>query len=259
MMATRTGRFGRGVGSSNVGRSDRGCAAFQPATHPAWLHRKSTLFSMRGVLPSKGHYECVDSGDRFQGKRLTVNPPAALSLQMHYHRAEHWVVVKGTARITAGEKVSLLSEDQSTYIPWGTEHRLENPGKIPLELIEVQTGSIWEKMTSSASKTTTGVLSLGHAGVPAMLLWIPGTSCSMPHALCCFLASNLQRAEDPSFYAFCLGPCAKHFMRSLRSLFSRSPWCLWPPSPSPLPPSQPSARSQGQQSKSLSPVLYLHN
>jgi mannose-1-phosphate guanylyltransferase/mannose-6-phosphate isomerase len=88
-----------------------------------------------------GRYECVDSGDRFQVKRLTVNPGAALSLQMHYHRAEHWVVVKGTARITAGEKVFLLTEDQSTYIPWGTVHRLENPGKIPLELIEVQTGS----------------------------------------------------------------------------------------------------------------------
>jgi mannose-1-phosphate guanylyltransferase/mannose-6-phosphate isomerase len=88
-----------------------------------------------------GHYECIDGGHRFQVKRLTVNPGASLSLQLHYHRAEHWVVVKGTARITAGEKVSLLSEDQSTYIPWGTQHRLENPGKIPLELIEVQTGS----------------------------------------------------------------------------------------------------------------------
>jgi mannose-1-phosphate guanylyltransferase/mannose-6-phosphate isomerase len=88
-----------------------------------------------------GHYECVDSGDRFQVKRLTVNPGASLSLQLHYHRAEHWVVVKGTARITAGEKVFLLTEDQSTYIPWGTEHRLENPGKIPPELIEVQTRS----------------------------------------------------------------------------------------------------------------------
>jgi mannose-1-phosphate guanylyltransferase/mannose-6-phosphate isomerase len=88
-----------------------------------------------------GHYECIDGGDRFHVKRLTVNPGASLSLQLHYHRAEHWVVVKGTARITAGEKVSLLSEDQSTYIPWGTKHRLENPGKIPLELIEIQTGS----------------------------------------------------------------------------------------------------------------------
>ncbi len=88
-----------------------------------------------------GHYEGVDSGERFQVKRLTVNPGASLSLQLHYHRAEHWVVVKGTARVTAGDKVFFLSEDQSTYIPWGTEHRLENPGKIPLELIEVQTGS----------------------------------------------------------------------------------------------------------------------
>ena len=88
-----------------------------------------------------GHYECVDTGDRFQVKRITVNPGASLSLQLHYHRAEHWVVVKGTARITTGDKVFFLSEDQSTYIPWGTEHRLENPGKIPLELIEIQTGS----------------------------------------------------------------------------------------------------------------------
>ena len=88
-----------------------------------------------------GHYECIDTGDRFQVKRITVNPGASLSLQLHFHRAEHWVVVKGTARITTGDKVSLLSEDQSTYIPWGTEHRLENPGKIPLELIEIQTGS----------------------------------------------------------------------------------------------------------------------
>jgi len=88
-----------------------------------------------------GHYESVDSGDRFQVKRITVNPGASLSLQLHFHRAEHWVVVKGTARITTGDKVSLLSEDQSTYIPWGTEHRLANPGKIPLELIEIQTGS----------------------------------------------------------------------------------------------------------------------
>jgi len=88
-----------------------------------------------------GHYECIDTGDRFQVKRITVNPGACLSLQLHFHRAEHWVVVKGTARITTGDKVFLLSEDQSTYIPWGTEHRLENPGKIPLELIEIQTGS----------------------------------------------------------------------------------------------------------------------
>ncbi|MEN6437997.1 MAG: mannose-1-phosphate guanylyltransferase/mannose-6-phosphate isomerase [Syntrophobacter sp.] len=88
-----------------------------------------------------GYYECMDTGDRFKVKRITVNPGAALSLQMHYHRAEHWIVVKGTARIVKGEEAFLINEDQSTYIPWGTNHRLENPGKIPLELIEVQTGS----------------------------------------------------------------------------------------------------------------------
>ncbi len=88
-----------------------------------------------------GSYECIDCSERFQVKRITVNPGATLSLQLHHHRAEHWVVVRGTARITRGEEVILLSEDQSTYIPLGTKHRLENPGKIPLELIEVQTGS----------------------------------------------------------------------------------------------------------------------
>ncbi|SPF44898.1 mannose-1-phosphate guanyltransferase [Syntrophobacter sp. SbD1] len=88
-----------------------------------------------------GSYESIDTGPRFKVKRITVNPGACLSLQMHYHRAEHWIVVRGTARITKGDEVFLLNEDQSTYIPWGTEHRLENPGKIPLELIEVQSGS----------------------------------------------------------------------------------------------------------------------
>jgi mannose-1-phosphate guanylyltransferase/mannose-6-phosphate isomerase len=88
-----------------------------------------------------GSYENVDTGDRFKVKRITVNPGASLSLQMHYHRAEHWIVVRGTARITKGEEVFLLNEDQSTYIPWGMQHRLENPGKIPLELVEVQSGS----------------------------------------------------------------------------------------------------------------------
>ncbi len=88
-----------------------------------------------------GTYETVDLADRFQVKRIVVKPGAALSLQKHYHRAEHWIVVKGTALITVGEKDITLCEDQSTYIPMGTLHRLENPGKIPLELIEVQTGS----------------------------------------------------------------------------------------------------------------------
>ncbi|ALC17013.1 mannose-1-phosphate guanylyltransferase [Desulfuromonas soudanensis] len=88
-----------------------------------------------------GAYECIDAAERFQVKHITVHPGATLSLQMHHHRAEHWVVVRGTARITRGDEVLVLSENQSTYIPLGVAHRLENPGKIPLELIEVQSGS----------------------------------------------------------------------------------------------------------------------
>jgi mannose-1-phosphate guanylyltransferase/mannose-6-phosphate isomerase len=88
-----------------------------------------------------GSYEGICDSERFQVKRIVVNPGASLSLQMHHHRAEHWVVVKGTARIVRGDETFTLTEDQSTYIPLGTKHRLENPGKIPLELIEVQTGS----------------------------------------------------------------------------------------------------------------------
>ncbi len=97
--------------------------------------------SHRKVYRPWGCYEAIDSGERFQVKRITVNPGAALSLQMHHHRAEHWVVVKGTAKVTAGEQQLLLTENQSTYIPIGVKHRLENPGTIPLELIEVQSGS----------------------------------------------------------------------------------------------------------------------
>lgn len=88
-----------------------------------------------------GNYEGIDQAERYQVKRITVKPGATLSLQMHHHRAEHWIVVKGTAKITRGDKELLLSENQSTYIPLGVTHRLENPGKIPLELIEVQSGS----------------------------------------------------------------------------------------------------------------------
>ena len=88
-----------------------------------------------------GHYEGIDSGDRFQVKRITVKPGEKLSLQMHHHRAEHWVVVSGTALVTCGDKATLLSENESTYIPIGMTHRLENPGKLPLHLIEVQSGS----------------------------------------------------------------------------------------------------------------------
>ena len=88
-----------------------------------------------------GSYETIDIEDRFQVKRITVNPEQKLSLQMHHHRAEHWIVVKGTAKVTRGEDEFLLSENESTYIPIGTKHRLENPGKISLELIEVQSGT----------------------------------------------------------------------------------------------------------------------
>lgn len=95
----------------------------------------------RRVCRPWGTYETVDFSERFKVKRITVNPGAALSLQKHHHRAEHWIVVRGTATVTIGEKQITLCEDQSTYIPIGQYHRLENSGKIPLELIEVQSGS----------------------------------------------------------------------------------------------------------------------
>ncbi len=88
-----------------------------------------------------GWYDSIDSGPRFQVKRIMVKPGASLSLQMHHHRAEHWIVVSGTAEVTNGDKVILLTENQSTYIPLGQTHRLANPGKVPLEIIEVQSGS----------------------------------------------------------------------------------------------------------------------
>ncbi len=88
-----------------------------------------------------GDYESIDDGARYQVKRLTVKPGAQLSLQMHHHRAEHWIVVTGTAKVMRGDEVFILSENESTYIPLGTTHRLENPGTIPLEIIEVQSGS----------------------------------------------------------------------------------------------------------------------
>jgi mannose-1-phosphate guanylyltransferase/mannose-6-phosphate isomerase len=99
-----------------------------------------------GVIHRKVHrpwgtYESVDEGARFQVKRITVNPGAKLSMQMHHHRAEHWIVVRGTARVTRGEDVVMLTENESTFIPLGVKHRLENPGRIPLELIEVQSGT----------------------------------------------------------------------------------------------------------------------
>ncbi len=88
-----------------------------------------------------GDFESIDHGERYQVKRLTVKPGETLSLQMHHHRAEHWIVVSGTARVTNEDRVFLLTENQSTYIPVGAKHRLENPGSLPLEIIEVQSGS----------------------------------------------------------------------------------------------------------------------
>jgi mannose-1-phosphate guanylyltransferase / mannose-6-phosphate isomerase len=95
----------------------------------------------REVFRPWGSYDSVDHGERFQVKRIIVKPGAQLSLQMHHHRAEHWVVVQGTAKVTRGDDVFLLGENESTFIPMGTTHRLENPGKVPLHLIEVQSGA----------------------------------------------------------------------------------------------------------------------
>ena len=99
----------------------------------ASLHRK--------VYRPWGSYDSIDSGDRFQVKRIVVKPGGKLSLQLHHHRAEHWIVVSGVAKVTKGEEEFILSENESTYIPIGEAHRLENPGTIPLEMIEVQSGS----------------------------------------------------------------------------------------------------------------------
>jgi mannose-1-phosphate guanylyltransferase/mannose-1-phosphate guanylyltransferase/mannose-6-phosphate isomerase len=99
----------------------------------AELHRK--------VYRPWGYYDAVDEGDRYKTKRIVVNPGASLSVQKHHHRAEHWIVVKGTAQVTKGEETLLLSENESIYIPLGTVHCLENPGVIPLEIVEVQSGS----------------------------------------------------------------------------------------------------------------------
>jgi len=102
---------------------------------------RDEIITHRKVYRPWGNYESIDNGARFQVKRIMVNPGATLSLQMHHHRAEHWIVVTGTAKVTRGEETFLLSENQSTYIPLGVTHRLENPGTIPLEIIEVQSGS----------------------------------------------------------------------------------------------------------------------
>jgi mannose-1-phosphate guanylyltransferase/mannose-6-phosphate isomerase len=101
---------------------------------------QSQAVTHRKVARPWGWYDSIDMGERFQVKRIAVKPGASLSLQMHHHRAEHWIVVKGTAKVTNGDQVFLLEENQSTYIPIGAKHRLENPGKTDLEMIEVQSG-----------------------------------------------------------------------------------------------------------------------
>lgn len=105
----------------------------QEARGEAQVHRK--------VHRPWGSYDGVDAGERFQVKRIVVKPGASLSLQMHHHRAEHWVVVRGTAKVTRGDETLLVSENESTFIPLGVRHRLENPGKLMLEMIEVQSGA----------------------------------------------------------------------------------------------------------------------
>jgi mannose-1-phosphate guanylyltransferase/mannose-6-phosphate isomerase len=109
---------------AQLGREQRGEHALHRKVHRPW-----------------GWYDSIDNGPRHQVKRIMVKPGASLSLQMHHHRAEHWIVVSGTAEVTNGDKVILLTENQSTYIPLGQTHRLSNPGKVPLEIIEVQSGS----------------------------------------------------------------------------------------------------------------------
>lgn len=103
--------------------------------------KRPEVLNHRKVFRPWGAYDEVDNGHRFKVKRITVNPGERLSLQMHHHRAEHWVVVTGTAQVCIGDTIKLLTENESIYIPSGTKHSLENPGKVPLEIIEVQTGA----------------------------------------------------------------------------------------------------------------------
>ena len=117
-------RGGQGHGRRRSAQTGRSEASTHRRVHRPW-----------------GWYESIDQGPRFQVKRILVKPGARLSLQMHHHRAEHWVVVSGTAEVTNGDAVTMLTENQSTYIPLGQTHRLANPGKVPLEIIEVQSGS----------------------------------------------------------------------------------------------------------------------
>ncbi len=107
--------------------------------------KRSEHMQHREIYRPWGCYDAIDDGDRYQVNRIRVKPGASLSLQLHHHRAEHWIVVKGTALVQKGDEVLLLSENESTYIPVGIKHRLSNPGKIPLEIVEVQSGSYLEE------------------------------------------------------------------------------------------------------------------
>ena len=102
--------------------------------------KRSEHLQHREIYRPWGCYDAIDTGERYQVNRIRVKPGASLSLQLHHHRAEHWIVVKGTALVQKGDEVTLLSENESTFIPIGTRHRLSNPGKIPLEIVEVQSG-----------------------------------------------------------------------------------------------------------------------
>jgi mannose-1-phosphate guanylyltransferase / mannose-6-phosphate isomerase len=123
-----------------VARRDRAQDVKKVVDHLKASGRSEHEFHTRVYRPW-GWYEGIDAGERFQVKRIMVKPGEKLSLQMHHHRAEHWIVVSGTARVTCDDKVMILSENQSTYIPLGSTHRLDNPGRLPLHLIEVQSGS----------------------------------------------------------------------------------------------------------------------
>lgn len=122
--------------------TDKGHAqGIKEIVHRLEADERSQRLYHRRVHRPWGSYETLDSGERFQVKRLIVNIGAAISLQPHRHRAEHWVVVRGKAQVTRGDETVVLTENESTYIPAGMKHRLENRGDMPLEIIEVQSGS----------------------------------------------------------------------------------------------------------------------
>ncbi|MCU7800720.1 MAG: mannose-1-phosphate guanylyltransferase/mannose-6-phosphate isomerase [gamma proteobacterium symbiont of Lucinoma myriamae] len=130
--------------------------------------QREEILSHQRVYRPWGSYETLEETERFKVKRIVVNSGAKLSLQMHHHRAEHWVIVKGTAKITCGDKEFVMTEDQSNYIPLGTQHRLENPGVIPLEIIEIQTGSYLGeddivRFDDTYGRVENGQVDIGHA------------------------------------------------------------------------------------------------